>query len=213
MQVEIWSDVVCPWCYIGKRRFEEALEQFPGREDVDVVWRSFELDPEGPREPIPLNERLAKRYGIQAEEAAARHERTTEIAAGVGLDLQLDRALSGNTFDAHRLVHLADEHGLQNAANERVLAAYFSEGLPISDRETLVELGVSIGLAADEVRAMLASDRFAREVREDESIAAHFGINGVPFFVLDRRLGVSGAQSVEVLLGALEEAAGETQPA
>jgi predicted DsbA family dithiol-disulfide isomerase len=213
MQVEIWSDVVCPWCYIGKRRFEEALEQFPGRDDVDVVWRSFELDPEGPREPTPLNERLAKRYGIQAEEAAARHERTTEIAAGVGLDLQLDRALSGNTFDAHRLIHLADEHGLQNAANERVLAAYFSEGLPISDRETLVELGVSIGLAADEVRAMLASDRFAREVREDESIAANFGINGVPFFVLDRRLGVSGAQSVEVLLGALEEAAGETQPA
>jgi predicted DsbA family dithiol-disulfide isomerase len=213
MQVEIWSDVVCPWCYIGKRRFEQALEQFAGRDDVDVVWRSFELDPEGPSEPIPLNERLAKRYGIQADEAAARHQRTTEIAAGVGLDLQLDRAMSGNTFDAHRLIHLADAHGLQDVANERVLAAYFNEGRPISDRETLVELGISIGLDADEVRAMLDSDRFASEVREDESIAAHFGINGVPFFVLDRRLGVSGAQSVEVLLGALEEAAGETQPA
>jgi predicted DsbA family dithiol-disulfide isomerase len=213
MQVEIWSDVVCPWCYIGKRRFEQALEQFPGRDDVDVVWRSFELDPEGPSEPIPLNERLAKRYGIQAEEAAARHQRTTEIAAGVGLDLHLDRALSGNTFDAHRLIHLADEHGLQDVANERVLAAYFSEGRPISDRETLVELGVSIGLDAGEVRGMLESDRFAGEVREDERIAAHFGISGVPFFVLDRRLGVSGAQPVEVLRGALEEAAGETLPA
>jgi predicted DsbA family dithiol-disulfide isomerase len=213
MQVEIWSDVVCPWCYIGKRRFERALEQFAGRDDVHVTWRSFELDPEGPSEPIPLNERLAKKYNIQGEEAAARHERTTAIAAELGLEFHLDRALSGNTFDAHRLIHLADEHGLQDLAKERLLAAYFNEGLPISDRETLVELAASIGLDADEARAMLESDRFAQEVREDESIAHRFGISGVPFFVLDRRLGVSGAQPAEVLLGALEEAAGEALPA
>jgi predicted DsbA family dithiol-disulfide isomerase len=213
MQVEIWSDVICPWCYIGKRRFEQALEQFAGRDEVHVTWRSFELDPDGPREPIPLNERLARKYNIHSDEAAARHQRTTETAAGVGLEFHLDRALSGNTFDAHRLIHLANEHGLQDTAKERLLAAYFNEGLPISDRDTLVGIATSIGLDADEVRAMLESDRFAQEVRDDESVAHRFGINGVPFFVLDRRLGVSGAQPVEVLLGALEEAAGEALPA
>jgi predicted DsbA family dithiol-disulfide isomerase len=213
MQVEIWSDVVCPWCYIGKRRFEQALEQFAGKGDVEVTWRSFELDPDGPSEPISLTERLARKYNIQGDEAAARHARTTAIAGELGLEFHLDRALSGNTFDAHRLIHLAHEHGLQDAAQERLFAAYFNEGLAISDRGTLVELATSIELDADEARAMLESDRFAQEVREDEGVAHRFGINGVPFFVLDRRLGVSGAQPVEVLLGALEEAAGEPQPA
>jgi predicted DsbA family dithiol-disulfide isomerase len=209
VEVEIWSDVVCPWCYIGKRRFEQALEQFAGRDDVQVTWRSFELDPDGSPEPILLTDLLAAKYHIEGAEAAERHRRTTDTAAGVGLSLQLGKALSGNTFDAHRVIHLAREHGLQDAAKERLLAAYFAEGRPISDRETLVELAESIGLDADEVRAMLESERFAREVRDDEQTAARLGISGVPFFVLDGRLGLSGAQPVEVMLGALEQAAAD----
>ncbi len=208
MQVEIWSDVVCAWCYIGKRRFEEALASFAGRDDVEVTWRSFELDPEGSREPIPLTRQLAEKYDIDADEAAERHARTTRTAAGVGLELHLDRALSGNTFDAHRVIHLARAKGLQAEAQERLFRAYFSEGRPISDRETLAELGGSVGLDADEVRGVLESDRFADEVREDELTASRLGITGVPFFVLDRRLAMSGAQPAEVMLAALEQAAG-----
>jgi predicted DsbA family dithiol-disulfide isomerase len=207
MQVEIWSDVVCAWCYIGKRRFEQALAAFEGRADVEVTWRSFELDPEGSREPIDLTRLLAEKYDIHAEQAAERHARTTSTAAELGLELHLEKALSGNTFDAHRVIHLARSHALQAEAQERLFAAYFSEGLPISDRETLVELAASVGLDADEVRSMLEGDRFAAEVRDDELTAARFGISGVPFFVLDRRLGLSGAQPVEVMLGALQEAA------
>jgi predicted DsbA family dithiol-disulfide isomerase len=207
MQVEIWSDVVCAWCYIGKRRFEEALDSFAGRADVEVTWRSFELDPEGSPEPIALTQLLAEKYDIHGEQAAERHARTTATAAGVGLELHLDRALSGNTFDAHRVIQLARAHGLQAAAQERLFGAYFSEGLPISDRDTLVQLAASVGLARDEVRSMLEGDRFAAEVRDDELTAARLGISGVPFFVLDRRIGLSGAQPVEVMLGALEQAA------
>ena len=209
MQVEIWSDVVCAWCYIGKRRFEQALAEFAGREDVELVWRSFELDPEGSREPILLTQLLAEKYDIHGQETVERHARTTSTAAEVGLTLHLDRALSGNTFDAHRVIHLARAAGLQAEAQERLFRAYFSEGLPISDRDTLVELACSVGLDAAEVRAMLESDRFADEVREDEQTAARFGISGVPFFVFDRRLALSGAQPVEVMLGALEQAAAD----
>jgi predicted DsbA family dithiol-disulfide isomerase len=207
MQVEIWSDVVCPWCYIGKRRFEAALEQFAGRDDVELTWRAFELDPHRPSEPIDLNRLLAEKYGMTIEQARERHARTAETAAGDGLEIDFERAQSGNTFDAHRTIRLAREHGLQGAMQERLFAAYFSEGRAISDRETLAELAAEAGLDAGEVRDMLASDRFADEVRADERTAAGFGITGVPFFVLDRRLGVSGAQPVEVMLGALEEAA------
>jgi predicted DsbA family dithiol-disulfide isomerase len=210
MQVEIWSDVVCAWCYIGKRRFEQALASFAGRDDVELTWRSFELDPEGSREPISLTRLLAEKYHIPGDQAAERHARTTSIAAGVGLELHLERALSGNTFDAHRVIHLARTKGLQAEAQERLFRAYFSEGRPISDRETLAELAGSVGLDADEVRAMLEGDRFADEVREDELTASRFGITGVPFFVLDRRLAMSGAQPVEVIHAALEQAAGRS---
>lgn len=209
MIVEIWSDVICPWCYVGKRRFEHALALFDGREDVEVIWRSFELDPNAPREPIPLAERLSKKFNVDLAEAVAMNERMTETASGAGLQFRLDKAISGNTFDAHRLIHYAASLGLQAEADERVKESYFAEGLAISDRESLIELADAIGLDAGETRAMLESDRFTDEVREDERTAAGFGINGVPFFVFDRRLGVSGAQPPEVLLGALQEAAGE----
>lgn len=209
MLVEIWSDVICPWCYVGKRRFEHALALFEGRDDVEVVWRSFELDPNAPREPIPLADRLASKFNVSHAEAVAINERMTETASGVGLQFRLDKAISGNTFDAHRVIHFAASKGLQAEADERIKESYFAEGLPIGDRESLIELAASVGLDAGETRAMLESDRFTDEVREDEQTAAGFGINGVPFFVFDRRLGVSGAQSPEVLLGALQEAAGE----
>jgi predicted DsbA family dithiol-disulfide isomerase len=209
MIVEIWSDVICPWCYVGKRRFEHALTLFDGRADVEVIWRSFELDPNAPREPLPLADRLAAKFNVSHAEAVAMNERMTETAAGDGLQFRLDRAISGNTLDAHRVIHLAASHGLQAEADERIKESYFAEGSPISDRESLVELAAAVGLDADETRAMLESDRFTDEVREDEQTAAAFGINGVPFFVFDRRFGVSGAQPPEVLLGALQEAAGE----
>jgi predicted DsbA family dithiol-disulfide isomerase len=207
--VEIWSDVICPWCYVGRRRFEHALALFDGREEVEVIWRSFELDPHAPREPIPLADRLASKFDVSHAEAIAMNERMTETASGVGLQFRLDKAISGNTLDAHRVIHLAASQGLQAEADERIKESYFAEGRPISDRESLIELAASVGLEADETRAMLESDRFLDEVREDEQTAAAFGINGVPFFVFDRRLGVSGAQPPEVLLGALQEAAGE----
>jgi predicted DsbA family dithiol-disulfide isomerase len=213
MQVEIWSDVVCPWCYIGKRNFEQALAQFAGRDDVEVTWRAFELDPVHAPEPIGLTQLLADKYGIGPDEAATRHQRTTQAATNAGLELHLERALSGNTFDAHRVIHLAKERGLQDAMKERLLRAYFVEGLPFSERETLVTLAGEAGLDPAEVRELLASDRFAEEVRDDEQTAARLGISGVPFFVLDRRLGLSGAQPPEVLLGALEEAAAAAPPA
>jgi predicted DsbA family dithiol-disulfide isomerase len=209
MKVEIWSDVICPWCYVGKRRFEQALEQFEGRDDVEVVWRSFELDPTAPAEPMPLVDRLAGKFNLDHASAVAMNEKMTETARTVGLDFELEGAQTGNTLDAHRVIHLAAAKGLQAEAMERLKAAYFVENRAISDRETLVELGASVGLDADEVREMLASDRFTEDVREDERTAAGFGINGVPFFVLDRKIGVSGAQPAEVLLGALEQAAAE----
>jgi predicted DsbA family dithiol-disulfide isomerase len=211
--VEIWSDMICPWCYVGKRRFEHALALFAGRDEVDVIWRSFELDPNAPREPVPLADRIASKFNVSHADAVAMNERMTETASGAGLQFRLDKAISGNTFDAHRVIHLAASHGLQAEADERIKESYFAEGRPISDRESLVELAASVGLDAAETRAMLESDRFTDEVREDEQTAAAFGISGVPFFVFDRRLGVSGAQPPEVLLGALQEAAGEVPAA
>ena len=158
-------------------------------------------------------ERLAAKFHVDHAEALAMNERMTETAAGVGLQFRLDKALSGNTFDAHRVIQLAATKGLQAEVDERIKEAYFAEGRAISDRETLVELASSVGLDADETRDMLASDRLTDEVREDERTAAGFGINGVPFFVIDRKLGVSGAQPAEVLLDALEQAAGELRTA
>jgi predicted DsbA family dithiol-disulfide isomerase len=178
MNIEIWSDIACPWCYIGKRRFEAALAGFEHRDDVRVTWRSFELDPAA---------------------------QMTDTAAGEGLDFRFDIARSGSTFDGHRLVHLAAEHGLQDAMKERLLRAYFGEGELMSDHETLVRLAGEVGVPEDEARQMLAGDRFAAEVREDEQTAARFGISAVPTFVVDRSLGVSGAHPPEALLELLHE--------
>ncbi|HTW12235.1 MAG TPA: DsbA family oxidoreductase [Solirubrobacteraceae bacterium] len=204
MEVEIWSDIACPWCYIGKRHFEAALSAFEHAEDVNVTWRSFELDPSAPPEiPGSSAEMLARKYGMSAEQVEASQARLTQMAAAVGLDYHLDSTRMGSTFDGHRLVQLARRHGLQDAVKERLLRARLIEGRLISDPETLLSVAAEVGVPEDEVRAMLASDDFADEVRADERAAQQLGISGVPMFVLDRRFGASGAQPPEQLLALL----------
>ncbi|HEY9594728.1 MAG TPA: DsbA family oxidoreductase [Spirochaetia bacterium] len=205
MTIEIWADVVCPWCYIGKRRFESALARFPHRDEVRVIHRSFELDPEAPTElGLPLDEMLAAKYGVAAAEARKMNARVTELAAGEGLAYRLDIARPGNSLDAHRLVHLASARGLDGAMVERLMKAYFTEGVPIADRESLVRCAVDVGLDADEVRRALAGDTLTAEVRADEERAATFGISGVPFFAIEETWGISGAQPREAFEDALD---------
>jgi predicted DsbA family dithiol-disulfide isomerase len=204
MNVEIWSDIACPWCYVGKRRFEAALADFDHRDEVTVTWRSFELDQQAPAERT--GERaahLAAKYGVAVEEARAMEQQMTDVAAAEGLEFRFDIARSGNTFDAHRVLHLAHERGAQDAAKERFMRAYLGEGELISDHGVLERLAAEAGLDAAEVRAVLASGRYADEVRADEATARSLGINAVPFFVVDRQFGASGAQPPEVLLGLL----------
>ena len=217
MKVEIWSDVVCPWCYIGKRRFEAALARFPHREQVEVVWRSFELDPhaesvraagEGPDHA----DLLAEKYAMSRARAEAAIGSVTQAAAGEGLDFHLDVSLRSNTFDAHRLIHLAAARGLQGAVKERLMRAYFSEGAPVGDRDTLVRLAAEAGLDAADVEKVLDTDEHAEAVRADEAEARALGITGVPFFVVDRSYGVSGAQPADQLLAVLERAWSERAP-
>ena len=201
LKVEIWSDVVCPWCYIGKSRFEQAVSQFDG--DVEVTWRSFELDPGAPAtREHSASEHLAAKYGMSIEQAESSHAQMTALAAQEGLEYHFERTKGGNSFDAHRLIHLATANDLQDEAMERVMRAYFTEGLPIGDRQTLIALAAEMGLDG----TALDTDAYADAVREDEYLAQRIGIQGVPFFVLDRRYGVSGAQPAEVLVQAMEKA-------
>jgi predicted DsbA family dithiol-disulfide isomerase len=206
VNVEIWSDIACPWCYIGKRRFESALARFDHAGDVTVTWRSFELDPDAPAEvPGDMAERIAQKYGVPVERAREMEDHVTAMAAAEGLDYRLDSRRAANSFDAHRLIHLAQESGAGDAMKERLMAAYFTQGELISDGDALARLGAEVGLDGDAVAEMLASDRFAEAVRADESAARAFGISGVPTFVVDRAIGVSGAQPPEVLLQLLQE--------
>jgi predicted DsbA family dithiol-disulfide isomerase len=205
MQVEIWSDVVCPWCYIGKRRFESAVASFG--HPIEVTWRSYELDPGAP----PLRsgstiERIASKYGMSVDQAAAQHQHITDLATAEGLDYHLEQARSGRSFDAHRLLHLAAERGIQDVVKERLLAGYLQEGVAIGVPEELAPLAVSAGLDPAEVEAVLAGDAYAEEVRADEARAAELGITGVPCFVIDGRFAVSGAQDAETIGLVLERA-------
>ena len=212
MKIEIWSDIACPWCYVGKRRFEQALQQFEHAGDVEVTWRSFELDPHAPRTHAESqDELLAKKYGMPVEKARAMNERMTAEARKEGLDFHLDRVKVGNTFDAHRLVHLAAESGRADAMKERLMRAYFTEGEAVGDPDTLVRLGAEVGLGEGRVREIVNGDAYANDVRTDEERARSFGISGVPFFAIDERFGVSGAQPADVLLGALRQAYEEVE--
>lgn len=212
MKVEIWSDVVCPWCYIGKRRFESALAQFDHADEVEVIWRSFELDPGAARvQTEPQAERLAKKYGVSLEQVKAMNARLIGEARKERLDFHLEEAIGGNTFDAHRLIHLAAGSGRADAMKERLMKAYFTEGVAIGERAELMRLAVEVGLGEDAVKAMLSGEQFADAVRGDEARARAFGISGVPFFAIDERYGVSGAQPAEVMLDALQQAYGESR--
>ena len=210
MRVEVWSDVVCPWCYIGKRRLETALERFPHRDQVEVVWRSFQLDPSVPEgETHPTLPAVAAKYGISVEEMRGNLARVEQLAADEGLDYHLADGVSGNTLLAHELLHLAAEHGndKRNELKERLLHAYFEEGRPVFDVDSLVPFAVEVGL--DEA---LADRRFLTAVREDGATAQALGANGVPFFVVDRRYGAAGAQPAEQLLTMLERAWADANP-
>jgi predicted DsbA family dithiol-disulfide isomerase len=213
MNVDIWSDIACPWCYIGKRRFEAALRQFPHADRVAVRWHSFQLAPDAPANSDErMNEVLARKYGLTPERAAATNAHMESLAAAEGLEYHLATARHANTLDAHRLLHLADSRGLQDAMKERLLRAHFTENLPVGDRDTLVRLAEEVGLEGAEARVSLESDAFVDAVLGDIRQAHALGINGVPFFVIDERFGVSGAQSPDVLLGALEQAWSESHP-
>ncbi len=207
MQVEIWSDIICPWCYIGKRRFETALAGFARRDDVRVIWRSFELDPNAPSlRPGTLEEMLARKYGVSPQQAAAMNARVTALAKEVGLEYRLNDARPGNTFDAHRLLHFAASRQLCDRAAERVMRAYFCEGLQVGDRAALAGLAPEFGIPEREALGMLESDACSDEVRADETRAANIGVTGVPFFLFDQNASISGAQPVEVFVGALQQA-------
>jgi predicted DsbA family dithiol-disulfide isomerase len=215
VDVDIWSDIACPWCYIGKRRFEAALAEFEHRDEVCVTWRSFELDPDAPHEHEgDRAARLAAKYGMTIEQAHEAGRRITDVAADEGLEFRFDVSRSGSTFDAHRIVHLAAERGLQDAMKERLLRAYFTEGELVSDHETLARLAGEVGLAEDEIGEVLTGERYAEEVRDDERLASQLGMRAVPTFVVDRALGVSGAERPEALLGLLGQGweARGTQP-
>ena len=213
MKIEVWSDVVCPWCYIGKRRLETALERFPHRDEVEVVWRSFQLDPSAPEgRTHPTLPALAARYGTSVEQMRERMAQVEELAAAEGLKYALADGVSGNTELAHELLHLAAERGRGGEAKERLLRAYFEEGRSVFDVEALVPLAVEVGLDEAEVRAALTDRRYRAAVREDAATAQAFGATGVPFFVVDRKYGASRAQPAELLLQILERAWADAHP-
>jgi predicted DsbA family dithiol-disulfide isomerase len=208
MKIEIWSDVACPWCYLGKRHLEEALAR-RGGEDVEVVWRSFQLQPDAPRfgEPgagAPTREYLEAR-GYAPDQVEEMQARLTGMAAAAGLDYRLDRGRHANTFDAHALIHAAARQGLGEAMVERLFKAQHVEGLRLDDPGVLAALAAEVGLEGD---AAIPTEADRQGVREDLEQGRAIGVNGVPFFVFDRRLAVSGAQPAEVLLQAMEQAAG-----
>jgi len=213
VQIEVFSDVVCPWCYIGKRRLEEALSTFAHADEVTVTYRSFQLDPSTPpHTDQTLDEMLATKYGRSLVEARAMNQRVSDIAATVGLDFQLEQAHPANTFDAHRLLHFAADHDRQSELKERLLRAYFTEGRKIGDHEELADLAAEVGLDRKAAADVLAGDDYAEAVDEDLALARGFGASGVPFFVFDRKYGISGAQETAVFTGVLDRAWAEATP-
>ncbi len=216
MRIEIWSDVVCPWCYIGKRRFEQALAEFPHRDEVEVVYRSFELDPRAPEQGTEsVVEALGRKYGGGPAAGRQMVDRVTAVAAETGLTFDFADAAHSRTLDAHRLLHLALAEGgpaLQARLKEALLAAYFTGARSMGDHNVLRQVAGSVGLDPARVDAVLTSEEFADDVQIDLTEARELGISGVPFYVLDRRLAVSGAQPATVFSEALERAWRESRP-
>jgi predicted DsbA family dithiol-disulfide isomerase len=211
MKVEIWSDIVCPWCFVGKRQFERALAEFEHGDEIEVVWRSYELDPRAPEvRDGTYAERIARKYGLEIGQARAALSRIINAGAEAGIDFKFETMRPGNTFDAHRLVHLGKARGIQGAVKERFLQATFFEGEAIGTRAALETLAVDAGLDPVDVRNVLDGDAFAEEVRVDERVAHSLGVTGVPFFLIDDAYGVPGAQEPTVYLNLLRRAWAET---
>lgn len=213
MKVEIWSDYQCPFCYIGKRRFEKALQQFAQADQVEVEFKSFELDPNAEREvTMSQSEMLMKKYNMSAEQVKASNDQLTAQAKAEGLDYHLDQTVLTNTFDAHRLMQYAVSKGKGKEMNERLFYAYFTKSKHLGDRGTLVALAEEIGLDKQKTMEMLESNLYTAEVRTDEQEASLLGVRGVPFFVIDRKYGISGAQQTETFLETLKKVWMEANP-
>jgi protein disulfide-isomerase len=208
MQVEIWSDIMCPFCYIGKRKFEAALEKFPKKNEVEIIWKSYQLDPNIKEQPgKDIYTYLAEAKGQTKEWSIKMHENVVNMAKSVGLEYNFDKAVVANSFDAHRVIQLAKKHGLGDAIEERLFKAYFTEGKNFADHETLAAIGEEIGLNREEILRVLNSKDLADNVHSDVEEGRRLGLQGVPFFVFNRKIGVAGAQDSTVFLQALEEAA------
>jgi predicted DsbA family dithiol-disulfide isomerase len=206
MKVKIWSDVRCPFCYIGKRKFEMALEKFQHKNDVKVEWKSFELDPILITQPdVNATVHLSEIKGISKERANEMQQYVTQVAKEVGLHFNFDKTIVANSFNAHRLIQFAKSKGFGNEAEEALFKAHFIEGKNIDNKEVLLHIAINIGVDENETTKMLTSDAFAKEVKQDEMQAQDFGISGVPFFVLNDKYAVSGAQSPETFLKAMEQ--------
>lgn len=206
ISIEVWSDVACPWCYLGKHRLEAAIRHSDA--DVRVTWKSFQLDPSIPRgEHTPHAEALAKKFQAPVEKIQAMNQQLVDLGAAEGLEYNFDRYIQANTRDAHRLIHFAQEHGLGNQMKDRLMRGQFTEGAIVDNLDQLVSMAADVGLEAGEVRAMLATDAYDEEVQIDIDEAAALGATGVPFFVFDRAYAVSGAQPVATFLQALQRAA------
>lgn len=213
MKVEIWSDFMCPFCYIGKRRFEAALEQFSNKNEIEIIYRSFELDPNAERNVNhDVHEMLAKKYGMSLEQAKSMNNDVAGQARALGLEYHFDTMILTNTFDSHRLTHFAAHYGKMHEMAERLFSAYFTESKHIGDHETLSALAEEVGLDKNEAARMLAGDEYTKEVRADEQKAVQLGIRGVPFFVINDKYAISGAQPSEVFLEALQKAWYEERP-
>lgn len=215
-KVEIWSDIMCPFCYIGKRHFEEALKTFGHHSEIEIEWKSFQLDPEIPKEREKIEhvyDYLARRKGISHEHSVELHERVVGLAKAAGLAYDFDKAIVANSLDAHRVIQLAKTKNLGGEIEERFFKAYFMDGMDLGDPATLIELGKEIGLEGAEVREALHSDDFAYKVKQDIAEAREIGVQGVPFFVFNRRYAISGAQPVDVFVETLEKAFEEWQKA
>jgi len=210
MQIEIWSDVMCPFCYIGKRKFEAALNQFPDKQNVELIWKSFQLAPDMKTDTSKnINQYLALHKGITLQEAKAMNDRVTQMAAKVGLVYNFDKAIVANSFNAHRFSHFAKQNGKQNEAEEQLFKAYFTDGKNTDDFLTLIQLGEEIGLDTVALKKALESNMYADEVKADIHEARKVGVRGVPFFVFDRKYAVSGAQETQVFLQTLEKSYNE----
>lgn len=210
MEINIWSDVRCPFCYIGKRKFEAALEKFPQKDDLRINWRSFELDPDlKTQSQTSTIDYFVQTKGVGREQATQMLGQATEMAKEVGLDFDFDKAVLANSFNAHRLIQMAKSKGLGNEIEEALFKAHFTDGVNVDDLDALVEIGASIGMEEQEVRKVMESDAFDYEVRQDQLDARNIGVQGVPFFVLNNKYAVSGAQSPEAFLQNIEKAYAE----